>query len=82
MDSVKLETNLLKEKQVRFECNVCNMNFESRVDLSQHVRDIHVKHQVSQTRIKDVEVSTQTEEILELAEYPSFYCGQTMTSSE
>ena len=30
-----------------------------------HVRDIlHVKHQVSQTRIKDVEVSIQTEEIL------------------
>ena len=82
MDSLKLETNLWKEKKVRFECNVCDMIFECRVDLSQHVRDTHVKHQVSQTRIKEVEVSTQTEEILKLAEYPCFYCGKTMTSSE
>ena len=82
LDSLKLETKLLKEKQGRFECNLCDMIFESRVDLSQHVRDIHVKHQVSQTRIKEVEVSTQTKESLKLAEYPCFYCGQTITSSE
>ena len=41
----------------------------------------HVKHQVSQTRIKDAEVSTQTEEIFETSEYPCFYCGEIITSS-
>ena len=81
IDSFKLERNL--KKQVILECNLCDMICESAVDLSQHVRAKHVKHQVSQTRIQDVAVSTQTEEILEITEteYPCFYCGQIINSS-
>ena len=83
-NSFKLETNHMKKKQASFECNFCAMIFDSGVELSQHVRDNHVKHQVSQTKITDVEMSTQTEETYEVAEceYPCFYCGQMLTSSE
>ena len=81
LDLLKLESQV--EQRVDFKCNYCDMIFESKVQLSKHVRADHVKHQVSQTRMRKVETFTQTEEIFENYEfeYPCFYCGQGMTST-
>ena len=81
LDLLKLESQV--EQRVDFKCNYCDMIFESKVQLSEHVRADHIKHQVSQTRMRKVEIFTQTEEIFENYEfeYPCFYCGQGMTST-
>ena len=56
LDLLKLESQV--EQGLDFKCNYCDMIFESKVQLSEHVRADHVKHQV--------ETFTQTEEIFEL----------------
>ena len=88
LDQCVQKVNLMKlesqvEKKVDFKCNYCDMIFECKVQLSEHVRADHIKHQVSQTRMKKVENFTQTEEIFENydLEYPCFYCNQGMTTN-
>ena len=44
IESFKLET---MKNQVKFKCTTCNITYESGVELNQHVRNNHVKHQVS-----------------------------------
>ena len=82
LDLLKLEPQV-KDK-VGFICSHCDNSFESRFQLSEHVREAHVKHKVSQTKVKHVEKFAQTEDLNENynLEYPCFYCGQRLTNNE
>ena len=63
--------------KVNFRCTLCDEKCESKVNLSQHVRKIHHKDQVSQTQANPVKIETELN-----SEYPCFYCGQRICSSE
>ena len=56
LDLLKLESQV--EQKVDFKCSYCHLIFESKVQLSEHLRADHVKHQVSQTRMIKVETFT------------------------
>ena len=85
-----LELATMKEEKlpennntVKYRCPLCDVKFESAVELSAHVRGNHYKDQVSQTiKTPSVEISRQTEEKDQTCEYPCFYCGQIIRSSK
>ena len=61
---------------VEFKCVFCDVKFESAVDCRKHVRDTHVRDQVSQTT-KPKEKLNDKDPL-----YPCFYCGFYMTNSK
>ena len=63
------EANNKKE----FICSHCDLKLESKVSLSQHLRDKHFKNEVSQTK---------KEEKKETYEHPCFYCDHVICSFE
>ena len=82
LDTLKIEPQV--ENKNDFVCAFCDNSFESRVQLSGHVRKSHVKHQVSQTSMKNTEKCAQTEDLIENddLEHPCFYCGERLTDYE
>ena len=63
--------------KVNFRCTLCDEKCESKVNLSQHVRKIHHKDQVSQTQANPVKIEIELN-----SEYPCLYYGQTISSFE
>ena len=63
------EANIKKE----YKCSHCDLELESKVSLSQHLRDEHFKNQVSQTKNEEKE---------ENFEHLCFYCDHVITSIE
>ena len=58
-----------------FKCSHCENKYDSLVELSQHVRTEHFKHQVSQTRRMNVDnKSSQYETDHNFEVFPCFYC--------
>ena len=80
LDEYILELETLKKQKVNdkqkeeYKCSHCDLKFGSLVDLREHVRIVHFKNQVSQTK---------TIRVLKdplLSDYPCFYCGKIITS--
>ena len=84
LDVMKNERLLENNNKVNFKCSFCDDKYECAVELSQHVRRNHYKDQISQTRQAFANIFTQTEEKSETitCEYPCFYCGNIICSSE
>jgi vacuolar-type H+-ATPase subunit I/STV1 len=61
---------------MEFKCVFCDVKFESAVDCSKHVRENHVRDQVSQTTKPKENLSDKDDS------YPCFYCGFYMTNSK
>ena len=78
------EESIKEVNTVKFRCSLCDLKYESAVELSAHVREYHYKDQVSQTKTTTVEISTQTGEKDETLTfgYPCFYCGHIIRNLE
>ena len=72
LDLVKKDLIQAKVKK-ELNCSHCDLKFESKVALSQHVRENHYKNQVSQTK---------EEKTITNCEYLCYYCDYAITSSE
>ena len=95
-DSLQIKLQNLNQREInntctssRFSCELCEKRTNLQTELRDHVRNIHQKHQSSQTvEIKVSEVSTvshddfESEEAIpcmiakEFEEYPCFYCDE------
>ena len=78
----KLQLEVLKSDKLiensetkEIKCSHCENKYDSLVELSQHVRTEHFKHQVSQTRRMNVDnKSSQYETDHNFEVFPCFYC--------
>ena len=74
VDELILELEIVKKEKTdfkkEFKCSQCDFKFDSLVQLGKHIRVLHSKDQVSQTKSIDYIFS----------EYPCHYCRKVITS--
>ena len=82
LEQIVKEFETLKKKQVIKEltCKVCDISFENTVTLTQHIREMHHRDQVCQTRKSVANVTIQTDDNEIICDYPCFYCDHIIAS--
>ena len=68
-----------KKQNKEFKCQFCDLNVETRVKLSKHVKRSNYRDQASQ--ISECDRSKETREP-STCEYPCFYCGYIIRTKE